>query len=106
MELMFVALGGAILGLGTRYILPGRSTQGSVLLPAIATAAASVFWVALTWLGLKWDEGWIWWISLGLAAIVAVVTKLLIVRTRARGDERMLHTLVKTGARAEAQTSA
>ena len=41
MELLFVALGGAILGLGARYLLPGRHTHGSVLVPAIGVIAAS-----------------------------------------------------------------
>ena len=35
MELLFVALGGAIIGLGARYLLPHRHTHGAVLMPAI-----------------------------------------------------------------------
>jgi ABC-type branched-subunit amino acid transport system permease subunit len=97
-ELLFVALGGAIVGLAARYVLPGRSTQGSALVPAIGTAVASVVWVALTWLGWKWDGGWIWWVSLGAATVVSFAADLLLSRRRTHSDQRMLHTLTKTGA--------
>jgi ABC-type branched-subunit amino acid transport system permease subunit len=97
-ELLFVALGGAILGLAVRYTLPHRTTQGWALLPAIGTAAASVFWVVLTWFGLKWDQGWIWWISLGLAAATVVVVDIMVTKRRIRADQLMLMSLMKTGA--------
>ncbi|HEV7813259.1 MAG TPA: hypothetical protein VGO99_09820 [Leifsonia sp.] len=95
MELLFVALGGAILGLGARYFLPGRHTHGSVLVPAIGVMVASALWVALTWAGLKWDGGWIWWISLGGTAVVVTIADLLIGRIRKTSDERLLATLTK-----------
>ena len=97
MELLFVALGGAILGLAARYLLPHRTTQGWALLPAIGTAVASVIWVVLTWFGLKWDEGWIWWITLGLTAIVVVVLDIVLSRRRVRADQLMLMARMKTG---------
>ncbi len=95
MELLFVALGGAILGLAVRYLLPGRTrtTQGVVLVPAVGTAVAAVAWVALTWLGWKWDGGWIWWVSLILAGVAAFATDLVLSRRRIRADQLMLHTL-------------
>jgi uncharacterized membrane protein YeaQ/YmgE (transglycosylase-associated protein family) len=96
-ELLFVALGGAIVGLAARFLLPGRSTQGFVLVPAIGTAVASVVWVALTWLGWKWDGGWIWWVSLILATVASFAADLVLSRRRAHSDQRMLHSLTKTG---------
>jgi ABC-type branched-subunit amino acid transport system permease subunit len=96
-ELLFVALGGALVGLAARYFLPGRGVHGSVLVPAIGTAVASVVWVLLTWLRWKWDGGWIWWVSLGLAAIVSVAVDIVLSRTRTESDRRMLHTFMKTG---------
>ncbi|MDJ0339317.1 hypothetical protein [Cryobacterium sp. PH31-O1] len=98
MELLFVALFGAVIGLGARYFLPGRSTQGSVLVPAIGTVAAALVWVALTWLGWNWAEGWIWWVSLGASVAASVVLNLVISRRRIHGDQRMLQRLAKTGA--------
>ncbi|KGJ81135.1 hypothetical protein GY21_01890 [Cryobacterium roopkundense] len=98
MELLFVALGGALLGLAARYLLPGRSTMGVVLIPALAMLVASAVWVALTWLGWKWDAGAIWWVSLGAAAAASVVAQLVLARRRTRADSTLLHALMKTGA--------
>ncbi len=95
MELLFVTLGGAILGLGARYLLPNRHTHGAVLVPAIGVVVSAALWVALTWAGLKWNGGWIWWISLVGTAIVVVVADLLIGRVRASHDEHLLATLSK-----------
>lgn len=97
MELLFVALFGAIIGLAARYFLPGRSTQGSVLVPAIATVTASAVWVALTWLGWSWAEGWIWWASLAASAAAGIAMNLVITRRRIQADQRMLQRLSKSG---------
>jgi len=96
-ELLFVALGGTLLGLATRYLLPGRSTMGAVLIPALGTVVASATWVGLTWLGWKWDASPIWWVSLGTAAAVSVVTQLVLARRRAHADSTLLQALLKTG---------
>lgn len=98
MELLFVALGGVVLGLAARYSLPGRGSHGVVVVPAIGTAAASVAWVALTWLGLKWDDGWIWWIAFGVSAAVSVVAAIVLGRRRKRADQAMLQTLLRSSA--------
>ena len=93
MELLFVALAGAILGLAARYLLPGRHTHGSVLIPAVGVSVACVLWVALTWAGLKWDSGWIWWITLVGTAVITAATDLVIGRLRATRDDKLLHSL-------------
>ena len=95
MELLFIALGGAILGLGARYFLPNRHTHGAVLIPAIGVIAASVLWVALTWAGLKWNGGWIWWITLVGTAVVVTVVDLVVGRVRTSRDDRLLAQLTK-----------
>ncbi|WP_434317097.1 hypothetical protein [Leifsonia sp. P73] len=95
MELLFVALAGAILGLGARYLLPNRHTHGSVLMPALGVSVACVLWVALTWAGLKWDGGWIWWITLVGTGVVVVVADLVIGRLRSAHDDKLLHTLTR-----------
>jgi hypothetical protein len=92
---MFVALGGAILGLGARYLLPHRHAHGSVLVPALGVMVASVLWVALTWAGLKWNGGWIWWITLVGTAVIVAVIDIALGRIRTAHDERMLATLTK-----------
>lgn len=98
MELLFVVLLGAILGLAARYTLPHRHTHGVWLLPAVGVITASILWVALTWAGLKWNAGVIWWITvLGTAAVV-VLTDILVGRVRSRFDDRLLVTLSKGAA--------
>ncbi|NQX12828.1 hypothetical protein HQQ80_14410 [Microbacteriaceae bacterium VKM Ac-2855] len=90
MELLFITLGGVLLGLGARYLLPHRILHGSVLVPAIGGTVAAVLWVALTWMGLTWDGGWIWVITLVVTAGVVVAADALIGRARAaRDDERL-----------------
>jgi hypothetical protein len=54
-----------------------------------------VLWVALTWAGLKWNGGWIWWITLVGTAVVVVVADLAIGRLRTAHDEKLLHTLAR-----------
>jgi len=97
MELLFITLAGAIIGLLARYTLPHRHTHGSVLVPAVGAVVAAAGWVALTWLGMKWDGGWIWWFTLIGTAVIAVAADLLLGSLRARGDEKRLHHLTRTG---------
>jgi hypothetical protein len=93
MELLFVTLISFCIGLGARYALPGRDTYGVVLLPAIAAAASAVVWVGLTWLGWKFDGGWIWVVSLAAGAVVSLVLALTVPRQRRGNDEEMLQQL-------------
>ena len=94
MELLFVCLGGAILGFIARYSLPRRSTSGVLLIPAIGAAVSAVVWVALTWAGLAWDGGWIWWITFAVTAAVCAAAALLVGRARERHDDARLAELM------------
>jgi hypothetical protein len=100
MELLFVFLIGAIAGLAARYFLPGRHTHGSVLIPAVGAAVACALWVALTWVGLKWNGGWIWLITVVATTVVVFALDLAVGRVREQADEDRLATLTKTGVRA------
>jgi hypothetical protein len=53
--------------------------------------------VVLTWAGLKWNAGWIWWITLIGTAVITVGVDLLLGALRTRSDERRLHRLTRTG---------
>ncbi len=86
MELLFVALGGAILGLAARYGVPKRDTHGALLIPAVGAIVASVVWAALTWVGLKFDGGWIWVLSLATAGVVAGLASVFLGRQRTASD--------------------
>jgi peptidoglycan/LPS O-acetylase OafA/YrhL len=90
MELLFVTLGGTILGLAARYGVPKRDTHGALLVPAIGAIAASVVWAALTWVGWKFDGGWIWVVSLGAAAVVAALASVFLGRQRTASDTELL----------------
>ncbi|MBP2457883.1 putative membrane protein YeaQ/YmgE (transglycosylase-associated protein family) [Clavibacter michiganensis] len=90
MELLFVALFGAVVGLVARYALPSRSTHGALLIPAVGTIAAMVAWVVLTWAGLRWDQGVIWIATLVLSALVAAGVDLVVGRRRSAADARDL----------------
>jgi len=98
MELLFVVLGGAILGLAARYLLPRRHTYGSVLVPAIGAGVAAVVWVALTWLGWAWDGGWIWVVSLVVAGLAAAASAYLIGPRRERHDAALFERLARPAA--------
>ncbi|GAB3580964.1 hypothetical protein GCM10027406_21280 [Leifsonia lichenia] len=95
MELLFVALGGAIIGLAARYFLPNRHTHGAVLIPALGVMVSSALWVSLTWAGLKWNGGWIWWITLVGTAVVVAAADIVIGRVRTAQDDRLLADLTK-----------
>jgi peptidoglycan/LPS O-acetylase OafA/YrhL len=93
MELLFVTLGGAILGLAARYGLPKRETHGALLVPAIGAIVASVVWAALTWVGWKFDGGWIWVVSLVAAGVVAALASVSLGRQRTARDSELLSRL-------------
>jgi hypothetical protein len=92
-ELLYVTVIGAFVGLTLRYLVPGRDAYGLFLLPAVGAAATATIWVSLVWAGLKFDGGWIWVVALVGGGVISLVAILLIVRTRKVGDERRLHTL-------------
>jgi quaternary ammonium compound-resistance protein SugE len=97
-ELLFVTLGGVLLGLLARYSLPRRTTSGVLLVPAIGAAVAAVVWVALTWAGLPWDDPLIWLITFLVTAAAVVLVALRLGANRSRHDEERLRTLAKAGA--------
>ena len=93
MELLYVTVIGAFIGLALRYLLPGRDSYGLFLLPGVGAAATAALWVGMVWAGLKFDGGWIWVIALIGGGVVSLLSIVLIVRARRSGDARRLHTL-------------
>jgi|GEM_PF-276020 len=104
MELLFVILGGALLGLGCRRALPNRETHGVILVPAIGAGSAATLWVALTWAGLPWNGGVIWWITLLGALALVILIDLKIGQLRTTRDADQLDRLIKNGDTARATT--
>ncbi|KQQ04023.1 MULTISPECIES: hypothetical protein [unclassified Rathayibacter] len=94
MELLFITLGGVLLGLAARYALPHRHLHGSALVPAIGGIVAAAVWVALTWAGLAWDGGLIWVITLVVAAVAVLLVDLRLGSARARRDDASLEAML------------
>jgi hypothetical protein len=90
MELLFVTIIAFAIGLLARYVLPGRDTYGVVLVPSLAAIATAIAWVAFTWAGWKFDGGWIWGISLAIAAVVSFAVVAILPRVRRAGDDQLL----------------
>ncbi|MEY2849524.1 MAG: hypothetical protein RI885_2191 [Actinomycetota bacterium] len=90
-----MAVGGLGLGAILRYALPGRTSHGAALLPAIGMIVASVVWAVLTWVGWPFDGGWIWWASLGLGTLSALAAGLALPPRRRESDARLLASLTK-----------
>ena len=96
MELLFVILGGAILGLIAQYVLPSRESRGSLLLPALGAGVAAIVWASLTWMGLRFDGGWIWVISLVASGVIVALVGVVAGRRRHESD---VATLARLGGR-------
>jgi hypothetical protein len=90
MELVFVVIIAAAVGFVLPYLLRGRETYGILMPAAVASAVSSVVWVGLLWLGLTFDGGWIWAISLVLGAVAALVVTLVLPPRRYAADRALL----------------
>lgn len=90
MEILFIALGGLLLGSAAHVALPRRRNYGVAVLPAVGLVVASIAWVALSALGWPADGGWIWLVSLVLPAVASVVVGLVFGRARARSDAEFM----------------
>lgn len=93
MELIYVTVVGAGIGVVLRYLLPGREAYGVALLPALGAAVTAALWAGMVWLGFTFDAGWIWLASLGGAAVASLVVALVLSRRRRAADARELHVL-------------
>ncbi|TAL42656.1 MAG: hypothetical protein EPN91_07825 [Salinibacterium sp.] len=93
MELLFVTVIGAGLGALIRSFLPGRGAFGLLLLPAVAASATALVWVALVYLGWKFDGTWIWVVSLAASVLAAAAVGIILPRKRREADTRLLDEL-------------
>jgi hypothetical protein len=69
MELAFILVYAAILGLVAPFLGIDVKHIGSLVPGAIALVFGALVWAVMTWIGLKYDETWIWLIvMLGMPA--------------------------------------
>jgi hypothetical protein len=92
-ELVYVTVIAAGIGLALRYMLPGRDAYGLLLLPAVSAAVTSALWAGLTWLDWPFDGGWIWVVTLVAGGLAAIAVALLVPWARRTADARRLHQL-------------
>lgn len=95
MELLFAALGGALLGLILHFALPGQDTRGLVWLAGWGAASAIVVWEVLTWLEWKSDAGWIWAVTLVVSGLTAAAVGRLGMLRRREADREKLDRLLR-----------
>ena len=95
MELLFAALGGALIGFIAHFALSGADTRGLVWLAGWSTCAAVVAWEVFTWIGWKSDGGWIWVVSLAVAALTAVAVARVGTLRRREADAELLDGLLR-----------
>jgi uncharacterized membrane protein YeaQ/YmgE (transglycosylase-associated protein family) len=92
MDYVFALIVGyaAILGLVAPYINARSEEHGWLLPPAIAMVVGSILWSALTWLGFKYEEAYIWAIIMVIMPLVMVVFSSRISHKRATVREEKL----------------
>ncbi len=94
MELLFVTVIAAGIGLIVAESLRRRQSYGVLLLPAVDAMVTAAVWVLLVWLGWKFDATWIWVVSLVAGGVVAIVLAIVLPRMRAHADERLMQRLL------------
>ena len=68
---LFVVAYGAILGLVAPYVGVKSQSYGSLVPSALAVVSGSLLLAIFTWVGLHYDEAWIWLIvMLGMPAFM------------------------------------
>ena len=94
MEILFVVLLSAALGLAVRYLVRGRDTYGAALLPSVSVVVSVIVWVGLLW-GLNWqfDGTWIWVAALVAGPLAALGVALALPGRRREADRTLLATL-------------
>jgi hypothetical protein len=60
MEIAFLVVYAAILGLVSPYVGLKSEKYGSLVPASSAVIAGAFLWTVLTWVGMSHTEGWIW----------------------------------------------
>lgn len=87
MEIAFILIYGSLLGLMAPYLLSGKENFGVLLAPAIALIFGFATWTIMTWLGFKYNDGWIWAVTM-LGMPFAMIFGVRFVRSRRAAAEK------------------
>lgn len=86
MEIIFILVYGALLGLMAPYLLSGREQFGALVAPALALVYGFVVWTILTWVGLSYTDYWIWMVTM-LGMPVIMILGVRFIRSKRTRDE-------------------
>lgn len=90
MEFAVIGFYAIILGLVAPYIHARSDEYGALLAPAVALATGAVLWAALTWLGFKYTEGYIWVICMVAMPLVMIFVSSRVAAARVHAREKAL----------------
>lgn len=69
--ILFIVVYAAILGLVAPYVGIKSDNYGTLVPAALAVISGSLLWILGTWVGLHYDEAWIWLIvMLGMPVLM------------------------------------
>lgn len=104
MELLFAGLAGLAIGAVIGLLARPRTLIGAAMPAALGGISALALWEAFTWLGavpgfawLAYNAGWIWWLTLLLAAAIVAAIVIPMASRRERADADLLDRLSHVG---------
>jgi hypothetical protein len=78
LNILFIVIYAGILGLVAPYVGVKSEHYGSYVPTGLAVVSGSVLWILLTWVGMPYDQAWIWIIvMLGMPAAMWFGGKLI-----------------------------
>lgn len=83
MGLIYIVVLAAGIGGVVRYVLPGRTSYGLLLLPAISLVVAAIAWGVFTWVGIDQGAVWMWLAALAAGLLASLGAALYLPRHRA-----------------------
>jgi len=86
MYILLALIAAVAIGVGIHFALPGRTTRGVAVAPAIAGGTAAVVYAICTWSGLGEGSIWTWVAVLAAPALVSWGATAAFSRVRAAHD--------------------
>jgi len=87
-DILLAFIFGGAYGGALHFLMPGRTSRGAALAPALGALLGGLAWCVLTWAGLTTLDPWLWIISLVIPAGVVPAVLAVLTRVRATHDAR------------------